>query len=215
MKKIWDRSNLFLGLLFCIAITGFSGCRGSNSILKNEAEVSENPSGDEAVSGEPAETLADGDGRSEESSDQIFVDVCGAVKAPGVYRLPAGSRIYEAIAMAGGFLEDAESTLVNQAGVLEDGQQIHIYTKEEVRELEETHMSGITDSGGVQGQRININLADKETLMTLDGIGETRAEAIIAYRESTGGFSDISDLTRVDGIKEKTYEKLKDKITVQ
>ena len=148
------------------------------------------------------------------------------MKAPGVYELPKGSRVYQAIEKAGGFLEEAQQSLINQAEFLTDGQQIRIYTKEEAEELksravDETAAKGHssqdenTSSGQNTDEKININRADKSMLMTLSGIGEIRAEAIIAYREKTGGFSTIEELMQVEGIKEKTYEKLKDKITVQ
>lgn len=239
MKGIWNQRSLFLGLLLCMIVSGFLGCGSSGSILKNETGSSANEFGNVAVVQDGAERQPDGDGASDsdklpentettgsETPEQIFVDVCGAVKNPGVYQLPRGSRIYEAIELAGGFLEEAERSLINQAGVLEDGQQIRIYTKQEAEQLETPVVTG---SGGSQPsgqsgdssrqqtgeQKININQADKDALMTLTGIGETRAEAIIAYREAAGGFSGIEELMQVDGIKEKTYEKLKDKITVQ
>ena len=148
--------------------------------------------------------------------ETIFVDVCGAVQQPGVYELPAGSRIFQAIALAGGLTEEAESRLINQAEVLTDGQQIRIYTREESEKQEIAAAAG--QNAGVQGAagaKINLNLADKNVLMTLPGIGEAKAEAILAYRQEKGGFSSVEELMQVEGIKDKLYEKLKDKVTVQ
>ncbi len=203
------------------AETAGSGAAGAETAGSGAAAAER--AGSSAVG---ADDAADSQDTVSETQERIFVDVCGAVKHPGVYQLSRGSRVYEAIALAGGFLEEAESSLVNQAGVLEDGQQLRIYTKQEAEELAVTAVVG---PGGSQPsgqsrepsgqqteeQKININQADKDALMTLTGIGETRAEAIIAYREASGGFSSIEELMQVDGIKEKTYEKLKDKITVQ
>lgn len=161
------------------------------------------------------------DSEAKEESGLIFVDVCGAVKIPGVYQLPVGSRVFQAVEMAGGFREDAEKYLINQADLLSDGQQIRILTKEEAKSMEIQEMSQEEDSrkNASTGEdrasdKININRADKTVLMTIPGIGESKAEAIIAYREIHGSFSSVDELMQVEGIKEKTYEKLKDKITV-
>ena len=127
--------------------------------------------------------------------------------------------------LAGGFREDAAVELVNQAEALNDGQQIRIFTREEARQQEEaggapadpqmTNQETDASGGNTSGEGlVNLNRADKSALMTLTGIGETRAEAILAYRETHGGFSSVEELMQVEGIKEKTYEKLKDKITV-
>ena len=146
----------------------------------------------------------------------IYVDICGAVKNPGVYSLPEGSRIYELVALSGGFCEDARSDLINQARVLQDGEQIRVLSIEEAEAIaDEVVVSYHSETGEENGHLININQADKNQLMLLTGIGATRAEAIIRYREQNGFFSSIEDLMKVDGIKEKTYEKLKDEITVQ
>lgn len=155
----------------------------------------------------------------DEKDSVIYVDVTGAVKTPGVYTLPAGSRVFEAIALAGGTREDASLESLNQAGILEDGQQIRVYTEEEAEQMAGQNLLSGTEPASAQekGQntsKVNINTAGKEELMTLTGIGETRAEAILAFRQEAGGFQTPEDLMQVEGIKEKTFEKLKDQITV-
>ena len=168
--------------------------------------------------GQPGDS---GDGTVTENT-VIYVDVTGAVKAPGVYTLPTGSRVFEAIALAGGAREDASLENLNQAGILQDGQQIRVYTEEEAAQMAQQgslpSLPGAeTAAGQEEGQeasKVNINTAGKDELMTLTGIGETRAEAILAYRQETGGFQAPEDLMQVEGIKEKTFEKLKDQITV-
>ena len=132
----------------------------------------------------------------------IYVYVCGAVNQEGVYELPTGSRVYEAIEMAGGFREDADSRSVNQAQVLSDEERIYVPVIGEENIVEE--------SDG----RININKASKEELMTLPGVGASRADSIIKYREEHGRFQSVEDIMLVSGIKEGLYEKIKDLITI-
>ena len=162
----------------------------------------------------------------------IYVDVCGAVANPGVFQLVAGSRVFQAIEAAGGYLPEAALTCVNRAGVLTDGQQLYILTQEEMERqgLDPAEMAGASDgqmngSAGTgqntgmnaqvqQDNRININTADEAQLTTLTGIGATRAQAIIAYREENGPFAAIEDIMNVQGIKEGTFAKIKDEIVV-
>lgn len=162
----------------------------------------------------------------------IYVDVCGAVANPGVFQLAAGSRVFQAIEAAGGYLPEAALTCVNRAGVLTDGQQLYILTQEEMERqgLDPAEMAGASDgqmngSAGTgqntgmtaqvqQDNRININTADEAQLTTLTGIGATRAQAIIVYREENGPFAAIEDIMNVQGIKEGTFAKIKDEIVV-
>ena len=152
--------------------------------------------------------------RSEEISTEekvqktVFVHVCGAVKSPGVYELPASSRTMDAVNAAGGFLDHAASDQINLAAVLKDGDQIRIYTEEEL----ETAAGG---SSELEDGMMDLNSASKEQLMELPGIGETKAEAILSYREEVGGFQTIEELKNVSGIKESVFEKIKDKIIVR
>lgn len=181
---------------------------------------------------------ADIDNGSEAVSDKemqqamIYVDVCGAVANPGVFQLAAGSRVFQAIEAAGGYLPEAALTCVNRAGVLTDGQQLYILTQEEMerQRLDPAEMAKASDgqmngSAGTgqntgmtaqvqQDNRININTADEAQLTTLTGIGATRAQAIIAYREENGSFAAIEDIMNVQGIKEGTFAKIKDEIVV-
>ena len=172
-----------------------------------------------------------------ETSKTIFVHVCGAVKNPDVYELPLGSRVYEAVQMAGGFTEDADMNYVNQAQRLSDGVKLVIPTLEQTQTTvseggEETQFGimgeqgstdGLNESAGAQngsgesGQgdgKININTASEAELCNIPGIGAVRAAAIVAYRQDKGGFSSIEDIMNVAGIKEGTYEKIKDSIRV-
>ena len=137
----------------------------------------------------------------------IYVHICGEVNHPGVYELPEGSRIFEAVEAAGGFTEEAAQASLNLAQMISDEAQIVILTQKEAEEkvrLEREQAAGI----------VNINTASKEQLMTLTGIGESRAEDIIRYRKESGGFQSIEEIKNVPGIKESAYLKIKDSITV-
>lgn len=202
-----------------------------------ESDGSDAGNGTESDSGKHTSD-ADIDNGSEAVFDKemqqamIYVDVCGAVANPGVFQLAAGSRVFQAIEAAGGYLPEAALTCVNRAGVLTDGQQLYILTQEEMERqgLDPAEMSGVSDgqmngSAGTgqntemtaqvqQDNRININTADEAQLTTLTGIGATRAQAIIAYREENGPFAAIEDIMNVQGIKEGTFAKIKDEIVV-
>ncbi len=240
MRKFYrNTAACLLAALFLAA----AGCSSTTSVFPSaegsEEEPAESGAGREDASGDAGQPGDSGD-RTEESmagdagqpgdsgdgtvteNTVIYVDVTGAVKAPGVYTLPAGSRVFEAIALAGGAREDASLENLNQAGILQDGQQIRVYTEEEAAQMaQQGSLPSLPGAETAAGQKesqealkVNINTAGKEELMTLTGIGETRAEAILAYRRETGGFQAPEDLMQVEGIKEKTFEKLKDQITV-
>lgn len=209
-------------MIFLLGFLLISGCGQEVSILKKEASQDLVSESDTEKGEEQAEVEETQEALQKEkvSETMIYVDIGGAVKNPGVYMIPEESRMFQVVELAGGFTEDAEKNLVNQADILKDGQKIYIYTIQEAKELEEQGLlsSEQTDITGTLEQvngKVNINLADKDTLMTLSGIGETRAEAILKFREEHGGFGNIEELMQVEGIKEKTYDKIKDSITVQ
>ncbi len=135
--------------------------------------------------------------------ETIYVYVCGCVNNPGVYALPNGSRICDALAMAGGVDDYAKPEALHQAQPVTDGQTIYVPSKEEV--------VAAPDS---QDDLININEAGKELLMTLPGIGASKADLIINYRNEHGSFQKIEELMDIPGIKEGLFEKIKDSIKV-
>lgn len=147
--------------------------------------------------------------RKEEEPSQkvIFVHVCGAVKKEGVYELKEGDRVVDAIKMAGGLIETASEFSVNQAELLVDGSQVFIPFSDAKEESD-------ADSKSNQGSKININTAQKEDLMTLPGVGETRALAILQYRKENGRFQKIEDIMKIHGIKESLFQKIKERIKV-
>ncbi|WP_237658439.1 helix-hairpin-helix domain-containing protein [Ureibacillus xyleni] len=146
----------------------------------------------------------------------IMVDVKGEVYFPGVYELTTEDRVIDAINLAGGYTEQAETKHVNHAQKLQDEMVIYIPKKGE--ELENQPIESIVMSGQVSNDtsdKININTADESQLTTLPGIGPSKAQAIIAYREENGSFKTIEDLTNVSGIGDKTFEKLKELIDIK
>lgn len=169
---------------------------------------------------------------SSEETKTLVVHICGAVSAPGVYELPAGSRIIDAVEAGGGFLPEAEEACCNLAEEIVDGCQIYIMTKtESCADGQTEKKAGIQTSPdsnmqttdrnvrsnsatALENGLVNLNTADVAALMTLPGIGESRAKAIISYREQHGAFAQIEDIMKISGIKQAAFSKIKDKITV-
>lgn len=244
MRKIKDHINrigrlpallLFLGLFL------FGGCadQKADAYFFEETEtMSEagNTETEEQSVAESAEPVTEQDSITSQHSVCI-VHICGAVKNPGVYELPEGSRVMDAVEAGGGFLEEADQAACNLAQPVIDGCQIYIMTKEESSLEEAGKSAGIqnaeeavsfgkaaetelaakgtaasTDVGGTG--KVNLNTADASLLKTLPGIGDSRAEAIIAYRQEHGQFGCIEDIMKVSGIKQAAFEKIKDRITV-
>lgn len=166
--------------------------------------------------------------QKQEQKQELVVHICGAVEHPGVYLLPQGSRIYQAVEAAGGFRQDAGEDYLNQAQLLFDGMKVYVPTSEEVSEqggslLQEMGQEGII--GAIQGSSsalsgsedsglVNINTASEELLCTLSGIGPGKAKSIIAYREQNGAFRSIEEIMNVEGIKEGLFARIRDSITV-
>ena len=207
-------------VVIIVTLTLFlSGCEKE----KEASGIEEISLEETAESGETEEEDLSGETQEEDKEESgeepgsIFVYVCGQVAAPGVYELPGDARVYQAIEMAGGTLEGASPESLNLAQQAEDGQKIYVPTEEEAQTgaaLQDT-MGGVQDMASDQeAGKVNLNTAGLEELMTLTGIGQTRAEAILAYREEEGVFRSPEDIMNVEGIKEGIYEKLKDEITV-
>ena len=185
-----------------------------------------------------AEPSAGSTGRTElsdassEEAKTLVVHICGAVSAPGVYELPAGSRIIDAVEAGGGFLPEADEACCNLAEEIVDGCQIYIMTKTEScadgqtekkagiqtspdSDMQTTDINMRSNSAtALDNGLVNLNTADVAALMTLPGIGESRAKAIISYREQHGAFAKIEDIMKISGIKQAAFSKIKDKITV-
>lgn len=198
--------RLLTVVLACMILVTLFGC--TRSKVSYVAESSEDATLCEQTGAYDYEQMATD---SDAKPDTIPVYVCGAVNAPGVYYLPVGSLKKDALDMAGGFIDDASREYVNLAETISEGEQIYFPTLSEIETWNPIYtMSG--DSG--EDGRIPINSATKEQLMTLPGIGESKATAIITYRKQYGPFKQAEDLLNVSGIKDGVYQRIKDYIVV-
>lgn len=193
--KTWQ--ILLLGLLLGLLAAGLilflsSAPRGEPISLQVSTPGSESTSS--ANVGDPA---------------TIKVHIAGQVSNPGLWELPVGSRISDGIEAAGGLTGTADIDRVNLAAFLTDGKQVYIPAKGEI--LPETEEQDIQEQG--LAAPVNINLANKEELLSLPGIGETKAEAIITFRNNNGNFLMIEDLINVPGIGESIFTQIRDLIT--
>ena len=150
------------------------------------------------------------DEKAEDKHDEkIFVDVKGAVKHPGVFETTKDKRVKDLIEEAGGLLDDADTSTLNLSQKVKD--QMVIYVLKHGEKPKQMSDGGSSSSNT---DVININTANKEQLMKISGVGKTKAEAIISYREKNGDFKKKEDITKVHGIGKATFEKIKDKIEV-
>ena len=185
-------------LILLFSLVTFCAC-SKKSYLEKETDVN-------VTNDKDSNNSKDKSGNSTStSSGKCFVQVAGAVNKPGVYELDSDARLFQAIWMAGGLRDDADENSINQAEKISDGLKLIIKTKDEVA-LEA--MSSPNDN------KVDINTADAKTLMTLPGIGESKANAIIKYRESKGRFNSCEDLKKITGIKDGVYNKIADSIKV-
>ena len=228
-----------------LTATAFCGCTGPDDeviMINRDIAVAE-AGGGEAMLGVSAESSVkpetEPETQPQPDEEEITVYVCGAVSKPGVYTVDAKMRIVDAIDSAGGATDDAGLDYLNLAEPLHDGQKVYIPTGAEIEEaiaagedIVTASVNITSNSPGVSGGGpgsanavngsaddgsglVDINSADAATLMTLPGIGQSKADKIIAFRESNGGFSCIEDIMLVGGIKEGMFNKIKDRICVR
>jgi competence protein ComEA len=219
MRKIQNKRTYWYRIagLWLVVLFLFSGCRSNGSAVILEAS-GETEAETETESAEQKETVSE----TIEHTGMI-VHIAGQVENPGVYELPSGSRVWDGVQAAGGFTEDADPDRINLAALLEDGCKVTIPKAGEEDTAnwyeEASENPGIQDGGtsrkGEEAEGlININQASASELATLPGIGEVRAEAIIAYRTAHGSFRSIEEIMNVSGIKEGLFEKIRGYITV-
>lgn len=216
-----SKRKIIITGFFCLFLAVLTAC-GPEGILMETGEGGEGTTAadewtSEAGSVSITEGNETGDSKLEETlRDLIYVYVCGQVRTPGVYVLDEGSRLFEAVDMAGGILPEGDSNRINLAAVLTDGQKIYIPSaaEAETMQYEEALLEEPEDDGNVGEGRVNINRASKETLMTLPGIGEAKADAILAYRQAEGDFESPEALMNVPGIKEGVFARIKDRIVI-
>ena len=225
------------GLMSIILVFISAGC--GKSQLEVETVVESTGQADEPL--EPSESLVASKSTVEEPSETqdiniesassgdsqsittICVYVCGAVAQEGVYELPNGSRLADALEAAGGYAENAVHGYLNLAEPLVDGERIYFPYLDEEEKLDmasgaeadlKSDFKSKSDTKSINGL-VNINTASIDELKTLSGIGDSRAEDIVAYREANGSFSSIEDIKNVSGIGESIFSKIKPYITVE
>lgn len=188
--KVVKKINIVVLIVSCML---FAGCRTREELLVVQTTGEEEAYIASAVAEEPP---------------RIAVYVCGQVECPGVVYLSEDARVVDAVEAAGGLSEDADAEYINLAARVSDGEKLYIPDRQEglaLREQDMQRLSGL----------VNINRADAEQLMTLPGIGESKARDIIAYRDAHGAFTRIEDLMKVSGIKESLFLKVKERIVVE
>ena len=201
-KRIW--------IVLCLLLCMVSGCgEVSRSYFEEASETEE----EMHLQEDETEIIHMAETETKENSD-CYVYICGAVVHPGVYKLTAGSRIYEVVSAAGGLLDNACEESINQAEEVTDGQMIKVLTQDEAQEQEIPKGEADAGSSKESDGKVNLNTAGVSELMTLPGIGETKAGQILSYREEKGGFTSIEEIMNITGIKEGVYSKIKDYITV-
>ena len=216
IKRINFKKILIYCILLSVYILGFI-------YLNNKINKKETPKIENIVTKEEYEEKEE---QNQESSkmnistveEYIFVDIKGAVKKPGVYKLNVNSRVIDAINISGGLVKNSNTEYINLSKVLKDSEIIKVYTNEEVKKLEEQNKIPLEQENSKideeKNHLININKASKEELKELNGIGDAKAESIIEYRNTIGKFKSIDELKNVDGISETIFDKIKNFITV-
>lgn len=161
--------------------------------------------------------------KEEIKEEKVTVDVKGAVMNPGIYTFDNNKRVFDAITIAGGLLDNSDTENINMSLKLTDEMVIIVPFKEEKQNIvgDKDHLNNsnniendakVSNSKNTNNEKVSINKASKEDLMTLKGIGETKALAIINYRKEHGSFKSISELQNVKGIGKSIFEKIKDYI---
>ena len=238
-RKVGYYMKKIIFVLLCMLMCMCQGCSDEEVMeIISEEGNKEQFSDNEQISDNAIDVAKDTGVENTEKTENIetndsqsfVVYVSGYVNNPGVYELSAGSRVIDAIDAAGGYSKEAYDNYLNLASLIADGQMIYVPSEEEVESgsIERGVASGADGSGvgGVTGGNgggnggnssdsgtlVNINQASKEELMTLPGIGESKADKIIAYREANGRFNSPEGIMEISGIKDGLYNKIKDKI---
>ena len=208
MEAIIEKIKEYKIIVIC---TGLGLLVGGFFLLKPAPQT---PVKETNLQAEVAAVSKDSVSEKEEALEQdlITVDVKGAVKSPGIYDLPVGSRVNDAVQKAGGLTEQADSKSLNLAQKVSDEALVYVPTKGE--EVASQQTASGTASSTSKEKKINLNKASLEELKQVKGLGGKRAQDIIEHREANGKFKSVDELKKVSGIGAKTIEKLKDYVTV-
>ena len=205
-------------IVVCICACGKDTAQYISSEEKGSSELTESET--QEISSETGQEKQDEQTVQEETESKLlYVYICGAVNTPGVYTLPEGSRVCDLFVAANGLTEEAATDYWNQARLLVDGEMLYVPTVEEAEERQmgrlddSSDLPDLADANNTNG-KVNLNTASLEQLMEVPGIGESKARAIIDYRDTNGGFSTIEEVMNIEGIKEGVFSKMKEYIVV-
>jgi competence protein ComEA len=167
-----------------------------------------------AVTVEPPAAARPGGASAPATPPELLVHVAGEVRRPGVYRVPRGGRVHDAVQLAGGLTARAEQAGVNLVARVSDGQQVIVPRRGAAPPAGGGPAGGAPTSGGsASGAKVSLGSATLEQLDAIDGIGPTLAKRILEYRDGHGGFRSVDELRQVDGIGEKRFQSLREAVT--
>lgn len=228
-EEIWEKYQkpIIIGSILMVLCLLVGSLFWPKSVTQGPQEDSKMMMADSSASTSsvPA-TLTSSNSPKAGGNQKLMVDVKGAVKNPGVYEVKPGMRVVDGIELAGGLTKSADRKNINMALQLSDQQVVYIPIKGEIKDFDPKQLMGSANNSGSASlasgstsssstsDLVNINTADKAALLTLNGIGDKKADQIISYREERGGFKTIDDLKQVQGIGDKIFAGLRDSITV-
>lgn len=219
---ILEKKGLVIGIIATILIGGYFIQKNNQPAINNSQVLSENNKNQSTdFSKNKSNNIPSATGvNSPSKQNTVTVDIAGAVKHSGVYTLKNGARLNDLLKVCGGLTDKAETRAINRAALLKDQDQIYVpHIGEKIENVPAvgnttTANSSASDSASSNSEQVHLNSATVEDLQKLNGVGQKKAEQIIAYRDQNGGFKQIEDLTKVTGIGEKTFEKLKDQLAL-
>ena len=213
LEKIKQYKLALVIALIGVVIAGFMMLQREQKQENNIQQLMEQTSYSSSSKTEKSKQRSEND-QGDKSEEMVTVDVKGAVKKPGVYQLKSSSRVHDALLKAGGMTDEADLKSINQAQKLVDEAVVYVAKVGENVVDVTTNTNASTATSQAKSGLVNLNPATEADFQTISGIGQKRAQDIIAYREANGKFKSVDDLKNVTGIGAKTLEKLKEYVTV-
>ena len=213
LEKIKQYKLALVIALIGVVIAGFMMLQREQKQENNIQQLMEQKSYSSSSKTEKSKQRSEND-QGDKNEGMVTVDVKGAVKKPGVYQLKSSSRVYDALVKAGGMTDEADLKSINQAQKLVDEAVVYVAKVGENVVDVTTNTSASTATSQAKAGLVNLNTATEADFQTISGIGQKRAQDIIAYREANRKFNSVDDLKNVTGIGAKTLEKLKEYVTV-
>lgn len=213
LEKIKQYKLVLVIALIGVVIAGFMMLQREQKQENNIQQLMEQTSYSSSSTTEKSEQRSESD-QGDKNEGMVTVDVKGAVKKPGVYQLKSSSRVHDALLKAGGMTDEADLKSINQAQKLVDEAVVYVAKVGENVVDVTTNTSASSATSQAKSGLVNLNTATEADFQTISGIGQKRAQDIIAYREANGKFKSVDDLKNVTGIGAKTLEKLKEYVTV-